>query len=80
MVAYLLRRLQMIFDVIKKAKQLFYDNKNSGLDVNNVQDAIDDLTQAIVEVDAINEASGSPILLTDTIDDSLLDFKAYGRK
>ena len=69
----------MIFDVIKKAKQLFYDNKNSGLDVNNVQDAIDDLTQAIVEVDAINEASGSPILLTDTIDDSLLDFKAYGR-
>lgn len=79
MVAYLLRRLQMIFDVIKKAKQLFYDNKNSGLDVNNVQDAIDELTQAIVEVDAINEASGSPILLTDTIDDSLLDFKAYGR-
>lgn len=69
----------MIFDVIKKAKQLLYDNKNSGLDVNNVQDAIDELTQAIVEVDAINEASGSPILLTDTIDDSLLDFKVYGR-
>lgn len=79
MVAYLLRRLQMIFDVIKKAKQLFYDNKNSGLDVSNVQDAIDDLTQAIVDVDAINEGSGESILLTDTLDDTVLDFKAYGR-
>lgn len=79
MVAYLLRRLQMIFEIIKKAKQLFYDNKNSGLDVNNVQDAIDDLTQAIVEVDAINEATGNHILLTDTFDNVLTDYKIYGR-
>ena len=46
---------------------------------NAMQKAIDDIKKDIIDVDAINEASGSPILLTDTADGSVSDFRCFGR-
>ena len=44
-----------------------------------VQKEIDAIKQSIIDVDAINEASGSPILMTDTADGTVSDFRGYGR-
>ena len=40
---------------------------------------LDRLEQQIIDVDALNDASGSPILLTDTAEGVLTDIKVYGR-
>lgn len=44
-----------------------------------MQIEIDKLKQAIIDVDAMNEASGSPILLTDTASGVVEDIEVYGR-
>lgn len=44
-----------------------------------VQKEIDAIKQSIIDVDAINEATGSPILLTDTADGTVSDFRCFGR-
>lgn len=38
----------MIFDIIKQAKQLLFDNAKSGLKATNAQDAIDELSKNII--------------------------------
>lgn len=50
--------------------------------VNNdafISGEIDKINKSVVDVDAINEASGSAIILTDTADGVFTEFKAYGR-
>lgn len=37
----------MIFNLISKAKELFYNNKDSGLSADNTQDAIDELNNML---------------------------------
>lgn len=39
----------MIFNLISKAKELFYSNKNSNLNASNVQDAIDELNNNLAQ-------------------------------
>lgn len=39
----------MIFNLITKAKDLFYNNKTSGLSATNVQDAIDEINNSLVK-------------------------------
>ena len=40
----------MIFNLITKAKDLFYSNKNSGLNATNTQDAIDELNDNLTTI------------------------------
>ena len=44
-----------------------------------VQAELDKIKQSIIDVDAINEATGSGIILTDTADGALSDIAVYGR-
>ena len=64
--------------------QLGLENVDNTADLDKpistaVQNEIDRINQAIIDVDALNEADGSPILLTDTAEGNLSDFKLYGR-
>lgn len=57
----------MIFNLISKAKDLFYNNKKSGLSANNTQDAIDELSG---EVDG-KATKASVEALANTVNDKV---------
>ena len=66
------------------ASQVGLGNVNNTADIDKpistaVQNELDKIKQSIVDVDAINEATGSAVILTDTADGSLSDIKVYGR-
>lgn len=43
----------MIFNLINKAKHIFFNNSNSGLEANNVQDAIDELKSNLIKTKSV---------------------------
>lgn len=45
----------------------------------NIQERLTTLEDQIIDVDALNEASGSPILLTDSGENALTEIAIYGR-
>lgn len=54
----------------------YFLNPESATELNN---RLATLEQQIIDVDALNDASGSPILLTDSAEGILTDFTAYGK-
>lgn len=60
----------MIFNLIKRAKELFYNNSKSGLKATNVQDAIDELK----EWKYVGEGSNGALVMIDKVYDKASEF------
>ena len=68
----------MIFDIIKHAKQLIYDNSKSALKSNNVQGAIDEVKESVDTLNESLENLDGTICYGDRLISDLDDFRGTG--
>lgn len=73
--------MDLIDSELKKHSKQLAQLEQSGDNTipGDIQAELNNIKQSIIDVDAINESSGSAILLTDTAEGTLADFKGYGR-
>lgn len=64
----------MIFNIIKRAKELFYNNSKSGLKATNVQDAIDEVNNNKKEWQFVGSASNGALVMIDEVYDKATEF------